>query len=663
MNNAFYSKLAFTNLKKNGATYLPYILSSCFTIMAYFIVDCIAHTVELTELRGGQYVTSFMGLGSVVVGIFAFIFLYYTNSFLIRKRKKELGLYSILGLGKKHVAKLMFFETIITSAISLAGGLLGGVIFGKLLYWVLLRVSNIRTTVPFSPSLGSFSRTAVLFGIIFIITFLFNLVRVHLANPIDLLQGGKKGEKEPRASWLLAILGFAALGGGYYISFTTKNPLESIFLFFVAVILVILGTYCLFTTGCIAVLKLLKKKKGFYYQSRNFVSLSGMIYRMKQNAAGLATICILCTMVLVTIGSTVALYAGADKLLDSEFTRDVRFYMDAKVTPDPEKLNEIVGRSAKELGLSQERPTYYYYYNSSARLEENTLSPLPNDMTLPAFDVFLLTLDDYQRMTGSEETLGKDELFFFSFGKDYHLDTLHVGVKDYQIKQTDQVLDIVRRSTDNLIESSLYLVLPDETSAFQIWNVLNRNEFPNFMKANFCYEFDIQGAENEDEVYELIHQIGSKLEAETDMEMFMASSIYFVRSDWYSSNGSFLFLGVFLGSLFLMATVLIIYFKQISEGYDDHDRFVILQKVGMDKKEVKKTIHKQIMMVFFLPLAVAVLHLAAAQPIIYQILRLFALSNLHTILICMGTTALVFAVVYLIVYMMTSRTYYKIVNE
>ena len=656
MRKALYLRLAITNLRKNKSTYFPYILAAVCSVFTFYTLHALAHNEGINSLPGGATMPTILGFGVVVVGVFATVLLFYTNSFLVKRRKKELGLYSILGMEKKHMARVLLYETLIIAAASLAIGLAAGALVGKLLFLLLLNMLQITTPLTYSLAFPSMGTTACLFLFIFLLTLATNLLQIRLANPIALLQGGRQGEKEPKASWILVLLGVLSLGGGYAISLTVQSPMEAIAFFFVAVLLVILGTYCLFTAGSVAVLKLLKRKKSFYYKADNFVAVSGMLYRMKQNAVGLANICILSTMVLVTVSTTVALYVGQEDILQT------RFPFDAAVTAATEEDAEALRIAAAD-GLDTHRLTAEHFYTFRANefpvYQEGSrfLSDYPSDGSGDPnriATVTLLPLEDYNRMEGTQETLEEGEVLFFTdFGR-YPYSAFQTEAGEYRIRrQLDACFLSEKR--ENVTQAQYILVVRDVAALEKLaapYVYEGQSPAPEY---RIC--LDLQG-EDADKI-----AFAEELTAAAQgIEGADVTSRQLYRSDWYSTFGGFLFIGILLGLLFLMAAILIMYYKQISEGLDDRERFVILQKVGMSRREVHKTIRKQILLVFFLPLTVAALHITMAMPVIIKLLAAFALTNTGLILLCAGVTLLLFALLYGVVYALTAKTYDRLIQ-
>lgn len=651
MSRVFYPKLAVTNIRKNKKTYFPYILTCICTIMMFYIMGDLARNAGLDSMSGGRTVQEMLSLGTYVIGIFAVIFLFYTNSFLIRRRKKEIGMYNILGMEKKHIARMLLCETLYTFIVSIVLGILGGILLSKLIFLILLKLLHFSVPFVFGISIPSMIVTVCLFAGISIITLLFNLVQIHLANPIELLNGGKKGEKEPKTKWIMTAIGVLSLGGGYYISLTTESPVKALSLFFVAVILVIIGTHALFSAGSITVLKLMRKNKKFYYKPKNFTSVSGMIYRMKQNAAGLANICILSTCVLVTISTTISLYAGMDNLLRNMFPRDYEVSGMEVTHDDEEKVNRIMEDMIKKSDIQVKDKVSYRYNILHTSKRGNTFigKQKPNFNVDGQCKVEFLTLADYNKMQNCSATLNNDEILIYTPNAQLDDNTVIFNGVEYKIKE----------KLNNMVEWG-------ETQYQDMFDcyyvvVNNENTLNTIMgKENSAYALAFNIESPDEEVLRFVDACNKKL---AEVESVSAMSLHQNKEDFYAMYGGLFFLGIFLGALFLMATVLIIYYKQISEGFDDRERFEIMQKVGMSKKEIRSTIRRQILMVFFLPLVIAAIHIAFAFPVITKILKMFNLTNIMLFFTFTVITVLVFAVIYTIVYALTARSYYHIISD
>lgn len=653
----FYWKLAFTNLKGNRRVYLPYLLSSVGIIMMFYSINALGQGIDQGALYGGTTVASMMGLGVFVIGLFAVLFLFYTNSFIIKRRKKELGLYNILGMEKRHIAHILFRETLLTAVCSLALGLGLGIVFSRVLFWLLGLLLGADLAVAFVIPVSAITSTLGLFGIIFLLTLCYNLLQVKLSKPIELLHGGETGEREPKAHWFLAVLGALLLGTGYTMAVTIQDPLSALVFFFVAVILVILGTYLLFITGITAMLKLLKKNKRFYYKTNHFTAISGMLFRMKQNAAGLASICVLFTALLVTVSTTFSLYTSMDGLLRARYPRNVLVSVCDANQEAKDMVRSAVNQKSQELGLALENVVDREGWNITTARVGNTLHTQEVSLETCAV-VNIFTQSEFERFSGQQVDLAENQVLLFDPANTFPGgDTLNIDDKTYEIVPSDYVMP--EASTLAQIYEMYYLVVRDETVVENILAPSGSDTFPIY-----SYDFDVAGGDPEDiaalrEALGTVDFSGPGVEYEALLFEDSATS----RQSFMELYGGLFFLGLFLGVLFLLGTALIIYYKQVSEGYDDARRFNIMQKVGMSHREVKQSIHSQILLVFFLPLVTAVLHLAFAFPMLQKILLVMGLNNFPLILCstlgCVG----VFAVAYLVIYALTARTYYNIVES
>lgn len=653
----FYWKLAFTNLKGNRRVYLPYLLSSMGIIMMFYSINALGQGIDQGALYGGTTVASMMGLGVFVIGLFAVLFLFYTNSFIIKRRKKELGLYNILGMEKRHIAHILFRETLLTAVCSLALGLGLGIVFSRVLFWLLGLLLGTDLAVAFVIPVSAITSTLGLFGLIFLLTLCYNLLQVKLSKPIELLHGGETGEREPKAHWFLAVLGALLLGTGYTMAVTIQDPLSALVFFFVAVILVILGTYLLFITGITAMLKLLKKNKRFYYKTNHFTALSGMLFRMKQNAAGLASICVLFTALLVTVSTTFSLYTSMDGLLRARYPRNVLVSVCDANQEAKDMVRSAVNQKSQELGLALENVVDREGWNITTARVGNTLHTQEVSLETCAV-VNIFTQSEFERFSGQQVDLAENQVLLFDPANTFpEEDTLHIDDKTYQIVPSDYVMP--EASTLAQIYEMYYLVVRDETVVENILAPSGSDTFPIY-----SYDFDVAGGDPEDiaalrEALGTVDFSGPGVEYEALLFEDSATS----RQSFMELYGGLFFLGLFLGVLFLLGTALIIYYKQVSEGYDDARRFNIMQKVGMSHKEVKQSIHSQILLVFFLPLVMAVLHLAFAFPMLEKILLVMGLANTQLILLSTLGCVAVFTVAYLIIYALTARTYYNIVES
>lgn len=648
MNSRIYSRLAVSNIKNNRKTYVPFIFTSILTVMMYYIIDALAgnDSIEITN------VITVLRMGCGVMVVFSVIFLFYTNSFLIKRRKKEIAVYNILGMGKGHIGRMLTVETLIVGGISIAGGIAGGMAFGKLMHLLLIRIIHYDVGMEFHISVQSVSDTVILFAFIFFLTWFYNLFQIRLANPIELLRGGSAGEKEPKTKVILALIGVVTMAAGYYLAVSTKNPLEAINTFFVAVILVIIGTYALFLAGSIALLKLLRKRKKFYYKPNHFVSVSGMIYRMKQNAVGLANICILSTIVLVMISSTVSLYVGMDDVMAHQYPNDYQMTLYEASQEKIDKANKLIEEELDRGGLKKEGETACHYGtavlisqggNKFTTSENGTYSP--RDLT----ELYVIPQEDYQKLENTSTSLKENEVIIYTTAENYGRDSIQIDGRKFQV--TEELDDFVlEEKNQSRVAPGMYMIVANDEVAMQL----------DSLKSGLRYDidFDMTGSDEEKAVVE--EKIADRITEELPGTYFTSRQAG--TESFFGFYGCLFFIGMYLGFMFLVATVLIIYYKQISEGLDDRERYVIMQKVGMDKREIRRAIRSQILIVFFLPLLFSILHIMVAFNVITKLLGIFGLFNTGLFVLCTVVTVLIFAAFYIIVFAITAREYYKIVN-
>lgn len=661
-----YTKLAITNIKNNRQFYFPYLLTGIITVAMFYIMCALESNPGIQSMPGAKNLGLILRLGIGVIGIFAVIFLFYTNSFIIKRRKKELGIYNILGMEKRHIAKILSKEAFFTAIIAIGGGLVTGVLFHKLACMLLYRMIGFNGGITFSFSKKGVMITAILFAIVYLLTYIYDLFQVQLANPIELLQSGNKGEREPKTKAIMAVLGVLCLGTGYFIAITTKNPIKALTLFFVAVILVIIGTYLLFTAGSIALLKILRRNKGYYYQTKHFTSVSGMIYRMKQNAVGLANICILSTMVLVAVSTTVSLYVGIEDIMKERYPNEINIsaYYDTGA-PAEDSIAPIVEKSVKESGRKIRHEEDYLELYFAAIKDQGQYS-LDKEKVKTAGDrvsgFVVLTREDCKKKYNEEiPELAENEVALFTIKKT-DMDTLVLENRSYHVKEIKQFEDTEDFETiADMMDEYYYVIVNDVQDMERLWQLQKDIYQENSSSISRQVRLDIDG--DSEQKKECFENIKTALGPEQAKARILIDSRQSSLDEFYQIYGGFLFLGLFLGILFLMITVLIIFYKQISEGYDDKERFSIMEKVGMSNDEVKATIRSQVRTVFFLPILMAAIHVGMAFPMIKRLLSLFGLSNTALFAGCMAGTILVFALIYLLVFLKTSKTYYKIVGE
>lgn len=677
MKIGFYAKLAWIGIRKNRRLYLPYVLTCAGMIMMYYIVAFLQSSSVLGGLVGGDVMQSMLWFGCKVMSVFALIFLFYTNSFLTRRRKKEFGLYNILGMDKWNLARILIWESLIITGISLTVGLAAGVIFSK--FAELGMVNILQCEVSFTMTLepGAVVETVKLFVVIFILILLNALRQIYMADPIELLRSENTGERPPKANWVFALAGAVILGAAYYLAVIIQEPLSALLWFFVAVVMVILATYLLFIAGSVTICRVLQKNKKYYYKTSHFVSVSSMVYRMRRNGAGLASICILCTMVLVMLSGTVCLYIGTEDSLRTRYPRNLN--LDASVgsvelleSDQTEAVRQLAEQTAKENGQTLENVREYRLADFGGFLDDGRiltddpeLSVLQTVKYADTWQVFVIPLEDYNRLMGTEETLEPGEVLLYTTKAEYQGDT--IAIRDGEPMKVKKAVDgFVENGTDAMqMIPTMYLFVSDFSEALgPLAGLINESGNP-VISLHWLYGFDL---DCEDEVQ---IQIQQQLEAglqEKGMENGAEAFSVFCegaaqeRAGFYGLYGGLFFLGILLGVVFIFAAVLIIYYKQISEGYEDCTKFEIMQKVGMTQRDIRKSINSQMLTVFFLPLLTAGVHLAFAFPLIYKLLILFNLTNLKLLIEVTVGCYLIFALFYVVVYRITSRAYYGIVS-
>ena len=676
--NRLYLRLAWSNLKNSRQFYLPYVIAGMLSAMMFYTMCAIQGNDGLSKMRGGSSVQIVLYFGVVVVGVFVSIFLFYTNSFIMKRRKKELGVYNILGMEKIHVAKIMAWETVFSFLIAVGGGLITGIVFQKLLTMFLYRLTGLEAAIPFYISGWGCLHTAEMFGAIYVCILLYNLMQIRFSNPVELLHSGNTGEREPKTKIIQAVLGILCIVTGYYIAITTDNPVKAVSLFFVAVMLVIVGTYFLFNAGSIAFLKLLRKNKRYYYQTRHFTTVSGMIYRMKQNAVGLANICILSTMVLVVISMTVCMYAGIEDELKTQYPAELELiFYDPDGQQDAQTFNRMadeIERVIKENGRVITGKQKGSYVGTAVAMTGNKITALDRS-AMDFSNMYVLEImtkdgfEEYMQETIPDIPDGSVAVMMDSV---YEQDTIVMGNTEYPVEQSMKFP--IRNAVSEFVDGSVILIVKDENALENMRKQLAAMETEAYgeertVDLTYVMNFDMSGTGEEkiacaNAVRERVSEWQND---ETNPKTMRLDCNVISRaeghSDYETSNGGLLFLGLFLGSMFLMITVLIIYYKQISEGYEDKERFAIMEKVGMSNEEVKATIRSQVRMVFFLPLATAACHLAAAYPMLKKLLALVSLYNGTLFAWCLAGTVLVFGLIYLAVFIITSKSYYKIVGN
>lgn len=661
---AFYARLAMQNLFKNRLFYGPNLLACTLCAALFYIVRFLSYSDMVPRMRGAFYVSFMLELGTIVLAVVMLSILIYANGFIMKRRQKELGLYNILGMEKRQVAHVLILESLFLGLASVALGLGTGVLFSKLALMGLLRLLEFEIPLGFEVSVQGMAETALVMGAVFLLLILRNLWILHLSRPVDLLRSGNVGETEPRSRRFLAALGVLLLGAGYAIAVMIQNPLGAFLLFFVAVLLVIVGNYCLFTATSVVVLKALRKNRAFYYKPRHFTAVSGMIYRMKQNAKGMHNICILATMLLVTISTTVCMYAGSEESLRRMYPNEIfvggHLQREEVLTEDFASLTAAYRQAVEEAGLSPETLTGWLQLNFAAgRKEDGFTLSVETDLAMSVYNLDFMVLEDYNRLTGQSAVLARDEVLCYDPSGALQGDTLKIAGKSWRVKETLADYPIGSVSM-NITTRDLFVVLADRQTLAEV-DALQYDAYRGD-SSSIVYAVTLNAGAGQEETRACLNALCRVWNERFPSHGYRTSCRAEASDDYYGMNGSFLFLGIFLGLAFLIATVLMIYYKQISEGYEDRQRFVILQKVGMSRREVRAAIRTQVLMVFFVPLLMAAVHMSFAFPMISRLLTLFSLNNVPLFLLCSLITFLVFGLAYVAVYLVTARKYYRIVR-
>lgn len=673
-----YARLAWTGMKKNRRLYLPYLLSCAGMVLMFYILMGLSGSPVLEHMSGGGSSAIILRLGTVVIAVFALIFLFYTHSFLIRRREREFGLYNVLGMGKGSIARILLWETVITYGLTTGTGLLLGVVLYKLAELGMVRLLRVPVTYTLTVSVSSLLAAAALFAVIHTLILLNSLRQLHGVSAVALLRSESVGEKPPRAQWVLTAAGVVLLGGAYALAVSIKEPLAAFLWFFAAVIMVILATYLLFISGSVTLCRGLQRNKKYYYRPQHFVSVASMTYRMKRNGAGLASVCILATMVLVMISSTTCLYVGQEDAVNARYPRDM------DVTVYGRSDHPLDEAEAEQLRQSVESTVFNFGGQTSnvATYREISVSGLPDggDLRLGnagasaadsthVIHIYFVPLEEYNAVTGQSLTLENGQVYVAALRTEFHSDTLSIdgGMTRHVMKR--EIPALVGAAVAD-ITPSLTVVVPDfEQFVPELQSYLT-NKYGWYPTATWHYAFDTDLPENQQadmdgvtpNLKDALDDYLAGVSGDWDVGVSVESKAG-NRADFYGMYGGLFFLGIMLSIVFIFAAVAILYYKQLSEGYEDQSRFDIMQKVGMTKTDIRRSINSQLLTVFYLPLVLAGVHLCFAFPFIHKLLMLFNLDNRGLLI---GTTAVsfaVFAVLYAIVYKLTGNTYYRIVAE
>ncbi|MBO4558940.1 MAG: FtsX-like permease family protein [Lachnospiraceae bacterium] len=682
MKRGFYLRLALDGMRKNKRLYIPYLLTCAGMVMMFYILCGLAFSPLMETFRGGDSIQTVLVLGTFVVGFFALLFLFYTNAFLIRRRNKEFGLYNILGMNKRNISRILLWETIVSSMISLIVGLAGGLLFSKFAELFLIRMAGAEVSYKLTIEPMSILASVIFFGAIFALILLVSLARISLTKPLDLLKSEAAGEKPPKANWFLALAGIIILGVAYYLSVSIESPLAALEVFFLAVLMVIAATYLLFIAGSVVMCRILQKNKKYYYRADHFVSVSSMAFRMKRNGAGLASICILATMVLVMLSSTGCLYFGGENALREMCPYDLSFGAEFSKTGDytDEKRLEIENIVHEQTG-GREKDLFTYF-----RLDANGLFANGNleitresrrldittdgELLKKVHHLILISLSDYNRLTGKDLSLEPGEALIWTTYGAYEEDTYTVkGCRTLNVRGALEDIPFKLSSSDTPVAVDVVAVSDWKEYSHEISAYAETLLEDRWIAIPGIYcSFNMPGVslneqyENENKIVETCRSM-FRTEGYDRFGFITINSYSANRADFFTTYGALFFLGIVLSIVFIAAAALIIYYKQLSEGYEDQSRFGIMQKVGMTPDEIKRAVNSQVLTVFFAPLFLAGIHLAFAFPFVEKILRILGVQNMPLLIAASILCFLAFGLFYIYVFRATARAYYSIVSD
>lgn len=674
-----YPKLAWQGIRKNAETYLPYLLMGILMVGVSYIMNYLTRPALMGALSMGGTTLMVLQMGKIVISVFSVIFLYYCNSFLIRRRMKEFGLYNILGMGKGNIARVMLWETLLTALLVFAGGLLLGLSLSRLVEMALINLLHADYTVPmelFYPD--GVTWVLLLFGGIYVPILLANLLRMRLSNPVALLKSENTGEKPPKANWFFGLIGLLILLSAYYVAAVSQSPLEALIFFFIAVLMVIVATYLLLVSGSVTLCRMLRRNKRYYYQTRHFISVSAMAYRMKRNGAGMATICILCTMVLVILTSTVCLYGGTDSMVDAICPQDINLTIGLEARDGEENwkrldaMQQMALDVTEEMGLTPENITSQRALVATGKVQNGDYGIITDADSLKAnvLELTVYPLSVYEQATGETVTLADRELLYASFKTNETFSSMSFyGSAPYRMIHAEKELPKRLLSADYRSAWGCLVVFTNDAEAFrsEITALVGEKSGEAMMMDRLALHFDLASEADTDTQEKLVKTLRSEAMKLTGKDFYGMSSLSvdtrsLCRRDYLSLFGGLFFLGMVLGPLFSIAAVLIMYYKQICEGYEDAERFAVMRKVGLTDAEIRRSVNSQVLTVFFAPLLMAGLHMLFAMPMIRLILGAFGLHN-DSLFYGIGIGCyVVFAVIYALMYLLTSWRYYRIVR-
>ena len=673
MKSGFYMKLAASGMRKNRKLYTPYLLTGIMMSAVLYIISFLSRSKSLEDMPGHESLSMILSMGIIVIAVFALIFLFYTNSFLVKRRMKEYGLYNMLGMGKRNISRLILCETLITYLVTVAGGIVLGILLSKLGEMLVLNLVGGIVKDEFTIPAISIIGDIVCFAVIYLLVFLNSLRIVRKANAVELLKSENLDEKPPKSNWVLGIIGLILLGGAYYLAIAIKEPLEAIIFFMIAVVMVIIATYMLFIAGSVILCRLLQKDKDYYYNKKHFTSVGQMVFRMKRNGAGLASICILMTMVLVTISSTASLYIGKEACMQSRYPKDLnirwmQYGYDADASATAAQFTSDVESTIARDNIKSQNNRHYTEYAITGYLDKSFVDISLNSESNLAFidynkicEVKIIDIADYNRMFGQNVQLAQGEAIIYAVRTDDYGDKFRVGDLTFKVK------DVLKKGSIDLfgtseaaVCSTIFVFTPNAVNVAEGLKSYTDVDGTPMICHCWYYEFDFVDEYTDSEM-KVIESDLQQTMAKYDHWNLSCDSKQLKRSDFYGTFGGLLFLGGMLSLLFLVAAVLIIYYKQVSEGYEDKSRFEIMQKVGMTNEDIKKSIDSQMLTLFLAPIIMATIHLCFAFPFINKILMLFGLLDLKLLILVTAGCVLVFSLIYALAYKWTSNAYYKLV--
>ncbi len=650
-------RMAVSNIRKNGSSYFPYIGVSAFAMFTYFVFDLILKNDIMYTLPKGVYAVMLVSIGFGLLTIIMIPFLYYTNSFLIKRRKRELGLYSILGMEKKHIGIMMFWESIVVYFIVMAAAIIMGLLFSRLIFLILLNLVKMPVDVEFVISPRALTDTLIFYAFITGLNLLVNLVQVGKSNPVELMSDSRRGEKEPKRVCLWSIVGLAAMVTGYRMAILSRLDSYIFGNFFLAVFLVVIGTYLLFTSGSIGVLRILKKNRKFYYQPENFVTVSGMIYRMKKSAASLSNICIFSTMVVITVVCTVAVYLGMESIVTSSFSRVFEVYFFGREHGDMGTLKQETAKLAETNGITLTDELHYSYVKIRAYREDEAFKIQGESYNYNRWsDLILMTQEEYNLLEGKEERLEPGEVLVFSDGADYGKERIRFEEQEYSIQRELTESSVLKKRINNVMGIDYVVVFANREQLNQVSSAFGVDGYEGI---SYFYGFQAEGSQED------VDDFSGQLKQYMSMQKGFAryDDNRSLMSDMESMYGGLLFIGIFFGAIFLICLLIIMYYKQITEGFEDQKNFEIMQKVGMNDTEIRRTIKRQISMVFGIPLLGALCHTAVGMNMVYMLLGAIGFFEVRLLIACSIGGCLIFAIVYGLSFKRTSMAYYRIVKR